>query len=470
MPRLPLYQKLAETIQAQIRAGVFGPGERLPSIRRLRDEHRVSLNTIKSALQLLEDWRLLEVRPQSGHFVAAGVAAESATTPSQTGKACLVQTNIPVRLNAAMGIGPEATLGAAVQSPELMPTKALNRLFQKVMRDEPELCHSYDAPPGSLRLRKAIAKRGPEAGIVMSPDDVVITSGAKEAVYLAIKCVAPPGSIVAIESPAYYALLEVLESLRLKAVEVATHPERGMQLDHLDHVLGKYEVAAVAMVSNFSNPTGSLMPDRTKRELVELLARYDVPLVEDDVYGDLSFKAPRPRAIKAFDTEGRVLYCGSFSKTLSPGLRLGWSIPGRYQQQLQLMKLVINQATSVAPQLVAAEYLESGAYDRHLRQLRRRFQEQMEDAMRAIRSHFPADVRISTPQGGHVLWLELPKPCDAMRLYHRAAEEGIQFAPGPIFSPTGGFRNFMRINTGFPWNPRLHRQVKRLGAMLAESL
>jgi DNA-binding transcriptional MocR family regulator len=224
------------------------------------------------------------------------------------------------------------------------------------------------------------------------------------------------------------------------------------------------------MVSNFSNPTGSLMPDSTKRELVELLSRYDVPLVEDDVYGDLSFQTPRPRAIKAFDTEGRVLYCGSFSKTLSPGLRLGWSIPGRYQQQLQLMKLVINQATSVAPQLVAAEFLETGAYDRHLRQLRRRFQEQMEDAMRAIHACFPASVQVSMPQGGHVLWIELPKQCDSLKLYHQAAEEGIQFAPGPIFSPTGGFRNFMRINTGFPWNPRLQRQVKRLGSMLAESL
>ncbi len=274
---------------------------------------------------------------------------------------------------------------------------------------------------------------------------------------------------MAIESPAYYALLEVLQSLGLKAVEIACDGQTGMQLDHLDHVLGKYNVAAVAMVSNFSNPTGSLMPEENKRRLVEILNRYQVPLVEDDVYGDLAYQGPRPRAVKAFDTQGRVLYCGSFSKTLSPGLRLGWAIPGRYTPQFQLMKLVVNQCTSVVPQLVAAEILESGAYDRHLRKVRSQFAEQMDDALRAIRNCFPPGIRASRPQGGHVLWIELPRQVDAMSMYHELSTEDIQFAPGPIFSPSGAFRNFIRLNTGFPWSPVLHRQVERMGDYIRQA-
>jgi len=347
-----------------------------------------------------------------------------------------------------------------------LPLKMLTRTFQRVMRDEPDACFGYDGIPGQEPLRRAIAKRGTEAGYAVSPDDVVITSGAKEAVYLSIKSVATPGSVVAIESPAYYALLEVLESLGLKAVEVACDPETGLQLDHLDHVLSKYNVSACAIVSNFSNPSGSLMPDENKARLVEILNRYQVPLVEDDVYGDLSFTSPRPRAVKAFDTEGRVLYCGSFSKTLSPGLRLGWALPGRYTSQFQLMKLVVNQCTSVLPQLVAAEILETGAYDRHLRKVRSQFAEQMDDALRAVRTLFPPGVKASRPQGGHVLWIELPKEIDSMQMYAELSEQGIQFAPGPIFSPSGAFKNFIRLNTGFPWTPHLHQQVEQLGGYI----
>ncbi|MFN3148825.1 PLP-dependent aminotransferase family protein [Bremerella sp.] len=459
-----LYYQLADKLRRLIQSGAFEPGEKLPSIRRLSEEHRVSLNTAKSALALLEDWRTIEVRPQSGHYVRRPpeeLPKLSSTQPN--GEACVIQTNIPTRMNAAIGSGAEPTLGAAVQSTQLMPLTVLNKSYQKVMRDLPDACFGYDGVPGHETLRKSIAKRGTEAGYVVSPDDIVITSGAKEAVYLSIKCVAPPGSIVAIESPAYYALLEVLQSLGLKAVEVACDPETGIQLDHLDHVLGKYDISACTIVSNFSNPTGSLMPEENKKRLVEILNRYQVPLVEDDVYGDLSFRSPRPRAVKAYDTEGRILYCGSFSKTLSPGLRLGWCIPGRYLQQFQLMKLVVNQCTSVAPQLVAAEILETGAYDRHLRKVRAQFAEQMDDALRAVRNCFPEGVRASRPLGGHVLWIEMPRHVDAMQMYHTLSEEGIQFAPGPIFSPSGAFKNFIRINTGFPWSPFLHRQVERMG-------
>jgi DNA-binding transcriptional MocR family regulator len=357
-------------------------------------------------------------------------------------------------------------LGAAVQGPELMPIPALNRLMSQVFRNDPVSCHSYDAPPGSPALRHAIARRGMEAGYSVTADEIVITSGAKEAVYLSIRAVTRPGDTVAIESPAYYALLEVLSSLGLRVVEIAVHPRHGMNLDDLEIALKERPIAAVVLVSNFSNPTGSCMSDDAKRRLVDLLDEHNVPLVEDDVYGELVFEGRRPKAIKAFDRLGLVLYCGSYSKTLSPGLRVGWAIPGRYQNEVELLKLVVNQATATAPQLVIAAFLDNGGFDRHLRRVRRMYREQMAAMIAAVAKYFPAATRISNPQGGHVLWIQLPDRVDAMEIYLDAASHDIQIAPGPMFSPSGGYKNFIRLNTGFPWTPQTEDQVRRLGAMV----
>jgi DNA-binding transcriptional MocR family regulator len=376
---------------------------------------------------------------------------------------------LAVQLNLGIGNPQEPTLGAAVQGPELMPIAALTRLMSQVMRQHPTACHSYDAPPGTPALRRIIAQRGPTGhptgGYSVSPDEIVITSGAKEAVYLSIKAVTRPGDTVAIESPAYYALLEVLASLGLHAVEIPSHPRSGIDLDQLAAVLRDRPVAAIALVSNFSNPTGSCMTDEAKLRLVQLLEAHDLPLVEDDVYGDLVFEGPRPRAIKAFDRQGLVLYCASYSKTLSPGLRVGWAIPGRYQDKLELLKLVVNQATAPAPQLAVAAFAESGGFDRHLRRVRRMYRDQMAATIDAVNRYFPEQTKHTNPRGGHVLWVELPSGVDAIELYEAAAPEGIRIAPGPMFSPHGGYRNFIRLNTGFPWRPSTDRQIQTLGQL-----
>src|SRR5216684_7335959 len=410
-----LYKQLADEVEAQIRAGTYRPGDRIPSVRRLRDQHQVSLTTALGAMRVLEDRGLVRARPQSGHFVREPARAAFAEP--------------------------------GLSSPSSRPRRV-------------------DA---SLAMRRIIAQRGIDTGYSVSPDEIVITSGAKEAVYLSIRAVTRPGDTVAIESPAYYALLEVLASLGLRAVEVPSHPRSGIDTDALATVLRTRPVAAVALVSNFSNPTGSCMTDQAKRRLVELLERHDVPLVEDDVYGELVFEGPRPRAIKAFDRRGLVLYCGSYSKTLSPGLRVGWAIPGRYQDKLELLKLVVNQATATAPQLAVAAFVESGGFDRHLRRVRHMYREQMEATIDAVTRYFPAETKITKPGGGHVLWAELPRGVDALDLYEAAAAAGIRIAPGPMFSPTGGYRNFIRLNTGFPWRPSTERQIERLGQLVAAS-
>ncbi|HUZ19937.1 MAG TPA: PLP-dependent aminotransferase family protein [Acidimicrobiales bacterium] len=464
-----LYEQLADSIEAQIRAGTLRPGERIPSVRKLRERYGVSLSTVLEACRLLEDRGLVRARPQSGHYVQPLRERQRLEPdPSRpSAEARRVDASLAMKLNLGIGNPQEPTLGAAVQGPELMPIAALNRLVSQVMRHQPAACHSYDAPPGSPALRRAIAQRGADAGYAVSPDEIVITSGAKEAVYLSIRAVTHPGDTVAIESPAYYALLEVLASLRLRAVEVASHPRHGINLDELEAVLGSQPIAAVALVSNYSNPTGACMSDDAKRRLVDVLEDHDVPLVEDDVYGELVYDGPRPKAIKAFDRRGLVLYCGSYSKTLSPGLRVGWAIPGRYQNELELLKLVVNQATATAPQLAIAAFVESGGFDRHLRRVRRMYREQMERTIDAVTRHFPDATRFTRPEGGHVLWVQLPPGVDAMGLYQEASDLGIKVAPGPMFSPSGGYRDFVRLNTGFAWSAGTEQKIETLGRLVA---
>lgn len=462
------YQEIASTISRQIHSGQLKRGTKLPSIRDAAGQFSVSINTIKRVYQVLEDWRLVTVRPKAGYFVSEKPAQRllMPRTQQTSDQAFEVKTSIPVRLNASVAIGPDPTLGPAVQSPKLMPTALINKLTTKVMKQFSDRCHSYAAPPGSLELRQAIARRMFDIGIEATEDNIVITSGAKEAVFLSIKAVTGPGDVVAVESPAYYALLEVLRALGLKAVEIASDASEGINLQQLEHCLKKFKIAAVAVSGNYSNPIGCTIPDWKKQALCQLIAKHNVPLVEDDVYGDLCFCPPRPKAIKSFDRNGLVMYCGSFSKTISPGLRLGWSIAGKAQKEIELLKLVVNQTTSMIPQLVVAEFLETGAYDRHLRGIQSQLASQSHAAVNSIEKHFPADTRLSAPEGGHVLWLELNKDVKAKQLYEDLLDRGVQIAPGPIFSATGGFGNFIRVNTGFPWTEQLDRQIQTIAQML----
>lgn len=464
----PLYVELADSLATQISEGVYPPSSRLPSVRRLREQHQVSVTTVVEAYRLLESRGIIRSQPRSGFFVErARTHKRQPDAPTHEGQPQRLDAALSLRLNLGIGNPQQPTLGAAVQGTELMPIPTINRLLSQAVRLQPSVCHSYDAPPGSPALRRAVAQLGLDAGYSVTPDGVVVTSGAKEAVYLSIRTVTHPGDTVVIESPAYYALLEVLSSLDLKVVEVPSDPKRGLDLEVLATVLAEQKIAAVAMVSNFSNPNGSCMSDAAKQALVALLNQHDVPLVEDDVYGDLVFDGGRPKAIKAFDTRGLVLYCSSFSKTVSPGIRVGWALPGRYQDEFEHLKLVVNQASATAPQLAMAAFVESGGFSRHLRRVRRLYAEHMERMIEAVGATFPSETRHTDPEGGHVLWLQIPG-LDSMALYERAAAEGIHIAPGPLFSATGGFVDHLRLNTGFAWSDQIAAQVATLGRYVAE--
>lgn len=464
-----LYEEVANRIRILIQEGTLRPGDRVPSVRKLHQQFSVSISTVLEAYRLLEDQGWLEARPQSGYFV------KRLTTPIEP-TSSVPKQDFPVEVSLAFRVSSEMRdpnnigLGRAVPGLELLPIASLNRITSRIIREQPTALHSYNAPNGSEVLRHEVARRAIESGCSLSPDDLVITNGATEAIYLALRAVTQPGDVIAIESPTYYGFLEILESLHLRALELPTDPKAGVSLEHLESALKLRRIAACLIVSNFSNPLGSCMSDLKKQQLLALLNHYDVPLIEDDIYGDLSFSNIRPKAIKAFDTEDRVLYCASVSKTLSPGLRVGWCAPGRYQVKFEQLKMAMNWTTAIVPQLTATAFLSNGGYDRHLRQIRRSYQTQMSRMTQAICDEFPDETKVTQPSGGQVLWVELLIEFDAMTLYKAALQHRISVAPGVMFSPTGAYRNCLRLNCGLSWSAEIAIAMQTLGRLSKEQL
>ncbi|MGK7891379.1 MAG: PLP-dependent aminotransferase family protein, partial [Leptolyngbyaceae cyanobacterium] len=467
-----LYEQIANCIQRLIQDGTMAPGDRLPSVRTLKQQLSVSMATVLEAYRLLEDRGLIAARPQSGYYVKATALA----LPDEPSQSSPTLESRPVDMAPIvhllkLGQAPDVIqLGAALPAVEYFPVNTLNRLMGQVMRADPIGVHRYGEVAGCESLRHEVAKRMLSAGCSVTPDQVLITAGATEAYYLALQATTQPGDTVAVESPAYYAMLEAMNALGLKALELPTHPRDGLSLGALESACKRQTIAACLLVSNFSNPTGSCMSDRKKESLVNLLNRYDVPLIEDDIYGDIYFEGDRPKAIKAFDIEGRVLYCSSVSKTLSPGLRVGWCVPGRYQAAVERLKVVSSHVVAIAPQLTVAAFFANGGYDRHLRHLRRVYQQQMYRMIQAILDYFPAETRVTRPNGGHVLWLEIEGGFDALELFETAIQHRISIAPGPMFSPSGGLQNCLRLNTGIPWTDEIDQAMKTLGHLVKMQL
>jgi DNA-binding transcriptional MocR family regulator len=465
LPDQNLYEQVADRIRGLIKEGTLQPGDRLPSVRKLREQLSVSVSTVLEAYRLLEDRGLISARPQSGYYVKQPTHSPAEPNPSTPPrKAHSVDTSLAFQVSTTCHDPKVIKLGSAIPSCEILPIAALNRLMGQVLRQNPDISHAYDVPPGCEPLRHEVARRLLTAGCSVSPDQIVTTNGTFEAVYLSLKAVTKPGDTVAIESPTYYGLLEALEVLHLKALELPTHPRDGMSLPHLEAALERKQVAACAIVSNFSNPLGSCMDDLKKKQLVELITAYQVPLIEDDIYGDLYFEEVRPKALKAFDREGFILYCASYSKILSPGMRIGWALPGRYQAKVEQLKWVINQTTAIVPQLTVAAFLANGGYDRHLRQIRHAYQTQMASMTRSICEYFPEETKVTRPAGGQVLWVEMPPGFDSVALFQEALQQHhISIAPGVIFSASGSYRNCFRLNCGLPWSPEIERAMQTLG-------
>ena len=461
------YEALAADIAASIREGVLQPGDRLPSVRATSASRHVSPATVFEAYYLLEAQGLVASRPRSGYYVAANPRAlpepQRKSQPESEARPVEISAMVFDILRSAMSRD-VVPLGSAFPSPLLFPLPRLGRVLANAATHMDPWSTVDELTPGSLDLRRQIALRYLRDGAQVGPDDILVTNGAMEALNLCLSATCQPGDAVVVESPCFYACLQALESHGLHAIEVATDPREGIDLDALEDALQRHRPKACWVMTNFQNPLGSAMPDAKKRALVELVTRHEVPLIEDDVYQELHF-GPRPAPTKAFDTDGWVLHCGSFSKSLAPGYRVGWVAGGRFAAQLARQKLTASIATSIPVQLALAKYLERGSYDRHLRALRATLQQQRDAYTAAIAEHYPAGTRVSRPNGGYFLWVELPEAADSLALRREAMAAGISVAPGPMFSASGAFRNCLRINAGHAFNQRAKDALQRVGQL-----
>jgi DNA-binding transcriptional MocR family regulator len=421
------------------------------------------------AYRALENRRLIEPRPKSGYFVLSRAHRLREPAPSAPpAKPRFVGVNQFVmeylECSERPGVAP---LGCATPHESLYPGEKLQRLMASIGRRRPDLTARYVMSAGTDRLREAIARRAVDFGCALDPEDVVITNGCTEALNLALRAVAKPGDTIALESPTYFTLLQIIESLGMRALEIPTHPRDGISLDALELATREAgAVHAVMLIPNFSNPLGSLMPDDKKQRLVRLLDARGIPLIEDDIYGDLHFGRSRPFVAKKWDASGNVMLCGSFTKSVAPGLRIGWIAPGRYRSQVELLKFITSISTPELPQLAIAEFIGNGGYDHHLRKLRAAFVKQVEQMSDAVAEHFPAECRVTQPAGGFVLWVELPPLVDSVQLFEAARATGIAIAPGTMFTHTDKYRSFIRLNCGHPMTAKLELAVARLGELV----
>jgi DNA-binding transcriptional MocR family regulator len=455
-------------LEHQIQQGAFRLGEQVPSVRELSRQHRVSVSTVLQAYFWLENRGWIEAKPKSGFYVRTPIerSPEPEYRPVATRPVPVEMGELALEVVQAAFQPAKISFGAACPSPDLLPTTRLNAIMRRISRENPTHSERYESPPGILHLRQEIAKRSIHFGCNFLPEDLTITCGAMEGLNLCLRAVAQPGDVIATETPTYFNILQAIQSLGLKVIEIPTHPHTGMDLDCLEDAIKRHRVRACVAITNCHNPLGYVLSDERKKALADLLARHDVSLIEDDVYGDLAFATPRPRITKSFDRDDRVMVCGSFSKTVSPGLRVGWVHGARYKNKINQLKLITSLATSSLAQITVATFLESGGYDRQLRRMRAMFEQQVQLMSHCVSKYFPAGTRVSRPTGGYVLWIELPEPStDTIAIYRTALQEGISITPGPIFSASGKFRNCIRLSCGRTWSSELESALARLGRL-----
>jgi len=466
---LKKYEVIAEEIASAIQQGLLERGDKLPSIRQTQASKQVNASTVFQAYYLLEARGLIVTRPRSGYYVAGPLRNERLLphTAEDDGIPTTLQvSDLVFNLLERIKDPQHVPFGSAFPSPYLFPLpKLADHMASAVRHMQPQDTVS-DIGQGDLELRRQIALRYQLDGKQTDLDEIVITNGALEALNLCLAAVTQPGDSVIIECPSFYAALQAIERLGLKAIEVPSHPELGIDLAALERAIIQHRPKACWLMTNFQNPTGSLMPEDKKRALVALITRYQLPLIEDDVYRELYFGKQRPLPAKTWDSDGWVMHCSSFSKTLAPGYRVGWVSAGRFSEKITRLKISTTLATSIPAQQALASYLVKGGYDKHLRQLRHQLMLQQLQFSQAVHQHLPAEVRFTLPQGGYFLWLQLPAQKDGLKLFQQAIAHNISLAPGHMFSSQQQYACYIRLNYGHPFTAANQHAIETLGQFI----
>lgn len=474
---MKLYEKLANDIEQQILKGVYRDGERLQSVRETSRQRQISITTVLRAYLQLESRGLIASRPQSGFFVNLRKGTAHA------GAADVIERPRPIPLSASVDVsrlvlstlrtissGDATPLGSPYPDPVGFPFDKLNRYVFAAGKDASLHDLKNALPPGHPKLLRQIIRRHLDEGLAVDPAEAIITVGATEAINLCLQAVAKPGDVIAVESPTFYAMLHAIERMGMKVIEVPTDPVLGIDVDMLARLAREMPIAACMVMPNFQNPLGYRMPDERKQALVQLANELDIPIIENGVYNELYYGDAPPSTLKSFDTRGLVLHCSSFSKTLTSVYRIGWALTGRYRDQVEKLKFLNTLTTPSIPQLAIAEYLERDGFDHQLRRLRKTYEQNARLMRHAVSRFFPAGTRVSSPEGGYVLWVELPGKIDGMQLYQQALEHGITVGPGYMFSVSNSYPNFIRLNYSSPWSHEIEQAVITIGKIAANAL
>lgn len=458
----PRYQSLAAQLAEALRAGHHPPGTRLPSVRQLCSEHQASLATVTHALHQLEDQRLIEARPRRGFYVCASTQPEAAPTPAAEAMALNGRRKRVIEL--ATTRADCLSLGHLALPAQLLPLPALKRLLNQQLRSNMALLAE-----GSVRgidaLREQLALRSRRMGCRFDAEDIVVTQGEAEALELCLRLLTQPGDVVALPSPAPLRALEVIAAMGLRVLEIPAPADSGLSVPALDFALQHHKVAACIVEPSFDRSTGSQMTDAAKQALAKLLARHRLSLIECDLLGDLAAAPQRPRALKSFDSDDRVLYCGSLACITGTGFSVGYVASQRYRLQLRAARAVHGDLTPILIEEVLAGFIASEGFDTHLRRLRERLARQLAAWRNAVLAHFPAGTQVSSSQGGYVMWVELPGGIDAGRLLEMARREGLGFVPGAVFSLGSQFDHCLRLTAAHPLDAQRAKGLRRLGEM-----
>ena len=470
-----LYMQVADGLEKMITDDVLKIGDKLPSVRVISDEYGISMGTAFQAYYHLEGKGLIESRPKSGYYVRFNhkrfrelpkMIQHEQLSHDVSVKEMIASIYTDIVLYNKKVIN----LAMAVPDASLLPVAKLNKSVMHVLRNDKDSCVQYEHVQGNLELRKQIAKLSFNWGGKIKPEDVIVTGGCLEAITMCLRAVTQPGDTVAVESPNYFGIFQAIESMGLKVVEISSCFIDGLELDCLEEAINKFPVKAVVCIPNFNNPLGGCMPDENKRMLVEMITKHNIPLIEDDIYGELYFGKNRPRTCKYYDTKGLVMHCSSLSKSLTPGYRIGWTIPGKFLEQVKQSKRIQNISSPTLTQAAVAHYLQYGRYEYHLKNLRKALHTQCLRYMQAIIDYFPEDTKVSRPHGGFVLWVHLNKKVNGFKLRTEAMKHNISIVPGKIFSPCGENDNCIRISFGKPWNDDADYGLMMLGKLIGKMI
>lgn len=466
----PIYISFANKIAKMIEDRIYKSGDKLPSIRSLHKKKELSIGTILQSFNYLIDKGLVVSKEKSGYFVNDNLGKNLALPKALP--VSLVQSSVKVdgliqKLPADNKNKNFVSFANAFPDNRLLPFNSIKRAIQQTSRDITGSYLTLEDRKGNKKLRTEIAKRSLIWKATTHFEEIIITNGTTEAIMCSLKAITQPGDTVLVQNPCFHGVLQILECLELKIATVPSHPEEGISIEDVKEICGKVSVKACVFVSNFNNPDGASINTETKKELAAFASTFQIPIIEDDIYGELFLTGKRPDTIKTYDKDGWVLYCSSFTKTLMPGFRIGWCAAGRFIEQVARIKSMQNHSCSTFDQLVILQLLNSGIFERHLQKFRLELHKNLNQTIDFIEHYFPDGTKITRPKGGVMIWIELPEYINATDFLDTAFEQDISYAPGEIFSSKGDYQNYIRISYCSLWEQKTEKALMKLGKLFS---